>query len=128
MRLGLKNQPVALQVALPQLLLGLFLVVTVGLTMANLIMVRSDFNALRRESIDLLKRTTTATEMLQNYQNHMYHTVLVATTEIDGSKLNRMTLQIVDELPNIVSTLANVSEILLGSKNGEEKRKLFLRA
>lgn len=126
MRLGLKNQPVALQVALPQLLLGLFLVVTVGLTMANLIMVRSDFNALRRESIDLLKRTTTATEMLQNYQNHMYHTVLVATTEIDGSKLNRMTLQIVDELPNIVSTLANVSEILLGSKNGEEKRKLFL--
>ena len=63
--------------------------------------------------------------MLQNYQNHMYHTVLVATTEIDGSKLNRMTLQIVDELPNIVSTLANVSEFS-GSKNGEEKRKLFL--
>ena len=49
MRLGLKNQPVALRVALPQLLLGLFLVVTVGLTMANLIMVRSDFNALRQD-------------------------------------------------------------------------------
>jgi len=127
LRRWLHNRPVALQVALPQILVALFLGLVVIDTATSLLSLRSQFKDLEARSFNLLSENAATIQRVQSFQIDVFQLVLTATNELDPDKLTRLTGAVKSDLPLVETRLQAQADLLAALPEGRDEA-LALRA
>lgn len=86
--LSIRNLPIAVKIALPSVIFGLFLLALSGATVFSLSEINRQFDHLDRNAFQVLNRASSGVRTLQDFHVKMFHVLMVASTENDPSKLD----------------------------------------